>query len=199
MKPLLLARSADRFNTLIRPHISSLYDAAFKLTGSQADAEDVVQDVLVKLFPRIAELEELRDPKPWLHKVLYRQFIDFRRKKLRNPITPNTYSVDSEQDNSGDPLDLLESPATTPEEDLIAQQQTDRVMNALDKLDDDIRALLVFNIMEGYTLDQLTTVFDVPVGTLKSRMHRAKALLKKTLSVEPFPAVDRGDTGDKGL
>lgn len=199
MKKSFLLQPADRFSNLIRPHVRSLYESAFKLTGSRDDAEDIVQEMLVKLYPKIKELEELRDPKPWLQKVLYRQFIDFRRKKLRNPATPNQTVDDAGNTDAIDAMDNLEAKNKSPEAELIENRESARVLRALASLDDDVRALLVFNIMDGYTLEQLTTVFDVPIGTLKSRMHRAKALLKKRLSVEPFSLVHRDETGENEI
>ena len=72
---------SKRFEALVRPHLRALYSFAYRLTGSQHDAEDLVQDVVTKLVPKVDELERVEDLKPWLHRVTYRQFVDNIRKR----------------------------------------------------------------------------------------------------------------------
>ena len=74
------------FEALLQPHVAVLYRHAFRLTGNVSDAEDLVQDLLVKLYPRRRELTKIEKLRPWLFKVLYRLFIDQRRKASRNPL-----------------------------------------------------------------------------------------------------------------
>ena len=71
------------FERLLRPHMTRMYRFAYRLTHSRADAEDLFQDVLAKVFARLDELAEVRDPAPWLNRVLYNQFVDHQRRYAR--------------------------------------------------------------------------------------------------------------------
>jgi RNA polymerase sigma factor (sigma-70 family) len=175
-----LSPSARRFTTLVRPHLPSLYAFAYRLHGNRDDAEDLVQDVLTKLYPRTRELAELRDLRPWLHRVLYNQFIDGARRDRSRPQVAAPDQAEYE----------IEDPTGGPEGHVDHAELSARIEHALARLDHDQRALVVLHLMEGRTLEELVPVFDVPLGTLKSRLHRARTRLKQLLGVEPFaPAV----------
>lgn len=165
---------------------------AYKLSGTQTDAEDIVQDALFKLFPKLDELEQVEDLNPWLKRVVYNQFVDHTRRQKRNPVAG---AVDEEVLDFNDEHERVDTPVE-PEQALLQQRQSEQVMAALDSLDRDRRSLIVMHMMEGYTLEELTGVFDVPLGTLKSRLHRTKAELKKQLGAEPFGESQR--VGDRG-
>lgn len=166
---------ARQFDALVRPLIPALFDASYRLLGDRADAEDLVQDVLVKLYPRTAELLDLRDARPWLLKVLYRQFVDFTRQRARRPSTVYDDAL----------AEAVPDPAAGPEQQAADAQASARVEVALSQLSPDHRALVILHLIAGHTLEELTQVFDVPLGTLKSRLHRSKLSLKRQLGVEP--------------
>ena len=85
MSPYRRARPAEsNFEDLLRPQVEYLYRLAWRFTGSVADAEDLVQDVLTKLFPRTQELLEIERLRPWLARVLYNQYVDSVRQRSRS-------------------------------------------------------------------------------------------------------------------
>src|SRR6266702_5499255 len=87
VSPYRRARPPElNFEDLLRPQVEYLYRLAWRFTGSVADAEDLVQDVLIKLFPRTQELLEIEKLRPWLARVLYNQFVDSVRRHARSPI-----------------------------------------------------------------------------------------------------------------
>jgi RNA polymerase sigma factor (sigma-70 family) len=177
-----LSPQARRFDTLVRPHLPAMYRLALQLTGHRDDAEDLVQDVLTKLYPRTYELSTNRDLRPWLQRVLYHAFIDRLRHTRSRPdaTQADEHAVDGLADVTADPLTSV---ATA---ELAA-----RIDAALAQLEPEQRALVVLHFSEGNTLEALTQVFDVPLGTLKSRLHRARAKLKVLLGMEPFAAEIR--------
>ena len=75
---------SDAFTTLVRQHYQTLYRAAYRLTRSAVDAEDLVQEVCARAYPRIGEITRLEQPRGWLLRVLYRLFIDLRRRYERS-------------------------------------------------------------------------------------------------------------------
>lgn len=78
--------AAGQFEQLLEPHLHHLYQLAYRFCNNQADAEDLVQDVVVKLLPRTGEMARIEKLRPWLAKVLYRQFVDRYRQNERSPL-----------------------------------------------------------------------------------------------------------------
>jgi len=162
-----------RFNTLLRPHLDGLYRLAFRFCQNRDDAEDLVQDLLIKLYPRLDELESIAALKPWLSTVLQRLFIDNLRRHQRSPIhlaTEHDSILDTLNGKSENPAQLLEN-----------YQEINNIQNALAQLSEDQRVLIVLCDMEGYSLNELEAMLEVPIGTIKSRIHRARARLRELL------------------
>ncbi|HKJ87936.1 MAG TPA: sigma-70 family RNA polymerase sigma factor, partial [Gammaproteobacteria bacterium] len=123
----------------------------------------------------LAAVERLR---PWLVRVLYRMFVDGHRKRARSRVRPIQELADGED---GDPCDQVASEGPGPEEATGARYTQARLQTALGQLSDDHRSVVALHDMEGYTLTELETLLEVPTGTLKSRLHRARARLRELL------------------
>lgn len=172
----------EAFQRFADAHFNHLYQTAYRLTGTQADAEDLVQDVLIKIYPMEDEWRHLESPQAWLRRVMTNLHIDKCRNKsasiLRNA-----------QDDEA--LYALPDENERPDETAERDDQRQRLTQALNTLDSEQKSLVILHLVEGHTLDSLTDVFQLPLGTLKSRLHRSKAQLKKVLQVEPFPDKPR--------
>ena len=193
MPPVLPFRrtptAASKFEDLLRPHVEPLYRLAFRFTGSVADAEDLVQNVLLKLYPRTPELTDIEQLRPWLARVLYRQYVDFARQRARSPIAG--LATDTEGDDG--PLDTLPAIEDGPEEHTERTGWRERILAALERLNPEQRAVVVMHDVEGYSLEELETILQTPLGTLKSRLHRARHRLRSLLAKEPFSLRERVD------
>ena len=166
-------KTDNEFVSLIRPYVEGMYRLAYRFCGCREDAEDLVQDVLVKLYPRVHELRDIDNLQSWLATVLYRQFVDRTRHSKRSP-------VQSSED--GDTPILAEvEPANQPEVILLNHETIDHVQQALLQLNEDQRVLVILHDVEGYKLTELREMLGIPIGTLKSRLHRAREQLKKLL------------------
>lgn len=164
---------ARLFERLLEPHMRRMYRFAFRLTRSQADAEDLFQDVLVKAFSRLDEMADLDDPATWLNRVLYNHFVDHRRRYSRRRLVSVSESqlpggsVDSLADQSPQPADQIDCAA---------------LQTALAALSDEHRTVVLLHDAEGYKLQEIQEITGIPIGTVKSRLHRARARLKEILS-----------------
>lgn len=165
--------SAARFDELVRPHLTYLYRLAFRFCGNQADAEDLVQDLLLKLFPRCDELEKVDKLRPWMVTSLYRMFVDGTRRKKRSPLE----LIDDEVIF----YETVTSDKASPAQELAEDQRIGLIQSAFERLSEDHRVLLTLHDIEGYRLVELEKILDVPVGTLKSRIHRARARMRNML------------------
>jgi RNA polymerase sigma factor (sigma-70 family) len=121
------------FETLLKPHLDRLYRMAFRLTGNKPEAEDLFQDVLTKVFPRLDDLIEVEAPGPWLCRIMYNHFIDNRRRFARQRLV--TVSEDQL------PGDGIESVAgeLSPERDAMQEDKLIQLESALGKLSDEHR------------------------------------------------------------
>lgn len=165
----------ELFQRLLRPHMERLYRLSFRLTGNRPDAEDLFQEVLTRMFARLEELAGLADPGPWLCRVLYNQFVDDRRRYARRRLV----SV-SEDALPGATIDSVADPrpdATSPEQLF----DINRLQAAIEQLSDEHRLVVMLHDAEGYKLEEIQSITGDPIGTVKSRLHRARARLRDLL------------------
>ncbi len=167
----------ESFERLLRPHLRRLYRLAFRLTDNTADAEDLLQDVLLKLFRRADELSSIADLRPWTGRVLYNCFVDRQRhsKKRRLEIVePHPASP-----RRADEAEQVPSPEPGPEETTALALDIRRLDRALARLSDEHRVLVILHDAEGCTFEEITAITAIPLGTVKSRLHRARERLRQ--------------------
>lgn len=174
---------AHQFEQLVRPHLDHLYRVAYRFSGNACDAEDLVQDLLLKLYPKVAELAAVELLRSWLARALYYHAIDVSRRTGRSAMGKR---VDLGSDDAeGDPLDTLPGDGHDPERAAEQSLTRERLQTAFGYLSVEHRAVVSMHDIEGYSLDELTYLLDTPIGTLKSRLHRARAHLRSLLTMEP--------------
>ena len=166
------------FERLVRPHFDRLYRLAWRLTGSKAEAEDLFQDLLIKAYGKLDELVDLREPGSWLCRVMYNLFIDERRRFARRRL----HLVD-EGELSGDGLAGLPGPDDT-DYDSQRIEKIKRLDAALRQLSDEHRIVVLLHDTEGYKMTEIQELTGVPVGTIKSRLHRARSRLRAILRAD---------------
>jgi RNA polymerase sigma factor (sigma-70 family) len=172
---------SERFATLIRQHYDVLYRAGYRLTRSTVDAEDLVQEVCLRAYPRLGEIERLEQPRGWLLRVLYRLFIDQRRRYERRHVRP----IDEDEEFVSD------DPGPAEEADRALHRW--RVEDAWAYLNQEQRLVLALHDVEGYTLAEIHSLTGLKEGTIKSRLHRARVRLGRLLQREDaVPANEQG-------
>ena len=183
----------DRFEAFISPRLKTMYRVAYRFCGSVVDAEDLVQDVVIKLMSRIDELEALDNPDAWLGRVIYRQFVDQRRYQQRQRTV--SFSVVGPGD---DPLGFMEDSfvaedTSSPDHRFQQSQLHISVAQVLGCFTAEQRALLVLADMESMPLHDVAEIMGIPVGTVKSRLHRTRGLLRDRLQnwMEPNAGLRR--------
>jgi RNA polymerase sigma factor (sigma-70 family) len=166
----------QRFEQLLKPHFNALYTAARRMTLSTVDAEDLVQEVCLKAFMRMDELEGIDYQRAWLLKVMYNKFIDTQRVSLRSPVDqadtgadstdPDEYSIDRWQ----------------PDDAVDREIRIARILMAMKRLGREQAALVALRDIEGLSIAELQEVTGMPKGTIKSHLHRTRAKLGRLLS-----------------
>ena len=172
----------------MREHVPALYRAAYRWTGAVDRAEDLVQQLLVRLFPRLPELRELDRLRPWAMRVMYRIFVDGIRRERASPVQFGAETAAEEATGEDEPwLDPGPGPAELAEQELTQE----RLVRAWERLGEDHRVVLSLHDIEDYSLPELSQIMDIPLGTLKSRLHRARARLRELLAAERIVTADR--------
>jgi RNA polymerase sigma-70 factor (ECF subfamily) len=146
-----------------------LYTVAFRLTGNPDEAEDLVQDVLLRVR-RGLDSYVPGSMEGWLSRITTNAFLDDVRRKRRRPV----------EAMPDDPERVLAG-APSADEALERAQLPDDVQNALRELPDDFRAAVVLCDVVGFTYDEIADSLGVPIGTVRSRIHRGRSMLKEKL------------------
>lgn len=162
------------FERWVVPEIPVLYRVALSLTGQKADAEDLVQDTLVRAF-RAADRFDGAYPRAWLLTILRRAHLN--RVRVRRPaLLRDGESVERNLENTG--------PAVASAEDVAISEEFEAVVaNALQALPDKHRAVVTLVDIEGLSYQEAADVLGVPRGTVMSRLHRARARMRDRLDV----------------
>jgi len=163
------------FEKLVRPHFDRLYRLAWRLTGQKAEAEDLFQELLIKAYGRLDDLVKIDKPVSWLSRVMYNLFIDERRRFARRRML-----TVEEGEMSGDGLAGLPG-IDNPARDHERHEKLLKLDSALSKLSDEHRLIVLLHDTEGYKLTEIQELIGIPVGTVKSRLHRARARLREIL------------------
>lgn len=165
------------FNAEILPHLDSLYNYALRLTTDQSDAEDLVQDSIVKAYRFFDSYEKGTNAKAWLFRILKNSFINNYRKHQKLPqsvdydeVSPYFESVRSEQMETTDLENII-----------FRNLMDDNFTSALAKLPEDFRTVVLLCDVDGFTYEEISNMLDVPIGTIRSRLHRGRNLLKTEL------------------
>lgn len=172
------------FDALLRPHLQQLYRLAYRLTSRREDAEDLLQDLLIKIYPRSKELAEVDNLASWLSRVLFNQYIDAYRRQQRSPL------VSVEDENRF--YQLTENSDPQPDEVAERENTGQQLQSALQALSSDHRIIIMLHDVEGYTLEEIQQMQEIPLGTLKSRLSRARNQLQKNIKkMEPLSNLQR--------
>lgn len=146
------------------------------MTLSSVDAEDLVQDVCLKSFTRLDELERIEYPRAWLLKVMYHKFIDNQRTEQRSPVSIAETGLDSME-----PDELLQH-SSQPEKLVDEEIRITRILMAMKRLNADQCALVALRDIEGLSIKELQELTGLRSGTIKAQLHRTRAKLGRILS-----------------
>ncbi len=166
------------FNQEFMPQIDSMYNFAYRLTNDEDDANDLLQDTYMKAFRFINSFQQGTNAKAWLFRILKNSFINDYRKKSKEPSKIDYQEVETVYNSNED----AEVESTTDlrieaVQDLIG----DEVATALNSLPVDFRTVIILCDIEGFTYEEMAKILDIPIGTVRSRLHRARNLLKEKL------------------
>ena len=160
------------------PELDALYNFAYHLTFDSDDAADLVQDTLERAIKSIDSYRRGTNAKAWLFKILRNHFINNYRKKMRQPVMVDYQDVSglvSDKSTANYPADL------NWDDEALEQMLGDEMLAAMSRLSDEFREVVVLYDLQDFKYDEIAEILNIPIGTVRSRLFRARNLLAKNL------------------
>jgi RNA polymerase sigma-70 factor (ECF subfamily) len=175
----LQANEDDAYDELVRAYSSMIYHVAYRMLGDPADASDIVQEIFLKVFRNIGGFKGEAALRTWIFRIAFSEILN-RLRWWKRRYRHATVSLD--ENPTGNPSSPIVIPAgPTPEEVLQFKERETAIQSALRKLSSEHRSIVVLRDIEGFSYNEIAEVLGISVGTVKSRLARARADLKKSL------------------
>lgn len=155
------------------PHMDALYNYAVKMTGDSDDASDLIQETYLKAFRFWDKFEQGTNCKAWLFRIMKNTFINSYRKNKKEPDKVDYEEIENFYEN----IKPSSTDSAHLEKDIYDNLLDDELSSAISSLPEDFRTVIILCDIEGYTYDEIADFVDVPVGTVRSRLHRARKML----------------------
>lgn len=163
------------------PFMDQLYAAALRMTRNPSDAGDLVQETFVKAFAAFGQYQQGTNLKAWLYRILTNTFINLYRKNQRSPYQNPIDELEDWQLGSAESLTLGRS-ARSAEAEAIDHLPDSDVKEALQSIPEDFRLAVYLADVEGFAYQEIADIMKTPVGTVMSRLHRGRRLLRDRLA-----------------
>ena len=184
-------RSQQDFEQLFLRSQRRAYNLAYRLTGNATDAEDVTQDAYVRAWYNFSTYDANRSFESWLFRIITNRVIDLRRRQKRVPM----YSLDApiQGEETGQPLSHeFAAPDSDPEMIVTGPIMEENLQRALAALPNDYRTAILLCDVQQRSYQEIADVMECAIGTVRSRIHRARVLMRKYLETGvPQPRSQR--------
>jgi RNA polymerase sigma-70 factor (ECF subfamily) len=163
----------DAFNELVGRHQDRVYAAVTRFCGNGEDAADVVQRAFINAYRKIGEFKGDAAFSTWIYRIAFNQAISFRRENRRPAVSMHAKDEDG----------LVSEPVDerAPGESMESEETRLKVQQALERLEEEDRQIIILKDLQGHSYDEIAAILQVPKGTVRSRLHRARMELKEKL------------------
>ena len=170
----------ERFQREALPLLDSLYAGALRMTRNPADAEDLVQETMLRAYRSFDRFEPGTNLKAWLFRIMTNAYINTYRKRQREPLKVSQDDIEDfdlyQELKNHDP-----AYSATPESIVLDNLLDSDITQAIDDLPEQFRMAVILSDLEGFTYAEMADIMDVPMGTVMSRLHRGRKTLQKRL------------------
>jgi RNA polymerase sigma-70 factor (ECF subfamily) len=183
----VLAGEPALFEVLMRRHNQRVYRVARAILRDEDEIDDVLQDAYLAAYRHLGGFERRARFSTWLVRIVANQALDRRRRRL------HTVSLEPvlESGLRGPAVELAGSPTGDPEQERSARELALRAERAIDALPESFRAVYVLRQVQGLATSEAADCLGIDPGTVKTRLHRARALLREALARDPDPVAER--------
>ncbi len=175
----LQANEDSAYDELVRTYHASIFHVAYRMLGDAGEASDVAQDIFLKVFRSIGGFKGQAALKTWIFKIVFSEILN-RLRWWKRRYRFSTVSLDDDQNGNGSGYHVTDT-RPTPEQALESREQETAIQKALSTLSSDHRSIIVLRDIEGFSYSEIADVLGVSIGTVKSRICRARADLKRGL------------------
>lgn len=163
------------FEELILKHEKIVYNVALRMMNHSEDARDISQDVFLKAYKNLANFDERSAFSTWLYRITHNTCIDEMRKRKGK----HSYSLEEEMESEeGSMQRQIADEGDTPEESLLREEEKGEILQALDTLSGEHKAAIILRDVKGLSYDEIAEILELSMGTVKSRISRARNQLK---------------------
>ena len=163
------------FEELILKHEKIVYNLALRMMNHSEDAMDISQEVFLKAYRSLANFDERSAFSTWLYRITHNTCIDEIRKRKGK----QTYSLEEDlESEDGSMQRQVADDGDTPEESLMRKEQKSEILRALDTLSEEHKAAIILRDVKGMSYEEIAEILDLSLGTVKSRINRARNQLK---------------------
>lgn len=177
-----LARNGDRnaFAELVELYKDKIFHLAYRMLNNKQEAEDAVQETFLRVYTNLHRYDEYQKFSTWIFRIGTNLCIDKLRRRKQ------TYSLDAEMtDGEGnDYYAMLPSDEDTPEKQLIVSETQAQIHRAIETLPEKYKSVVILRYLQDMSLQEISDVLDMPVTTIKTRVHRGREYLRKKLEQE---------------
>jgi RNA polymerase sigma-70 factor (ECF subfamily) len=174
---LLAYRDGDRksFTELMGRYQRELFHFLIRFLGDRAAAEDIFQETFLQIHQSVRDFDPQRRFRPWLFTIAANKARDLMRSNARRPTSPLQASITSGQDEGAEFIDLMTSSVELPDQPMEQRELQEKVRLAIEGMPDNLREILLLSYFHQFPYKQIGTILDIPLGTVKSRLHAAVA------------------------
>jgi RNA polymerase sigma-70 factor, ECF subfamily len=170
-----LAGENAAWESLLRVHTRKIYNLCYRFTGRPTEAEDLTQEVFIKIFQTLQSFDEAQGAfNTWLNRVARNHLVDHYRRTRKDRLT-------SSLDDEANPMQETPSTAAGPSAEVESRERRELIQQALDKLSPDLREAVILRDLNDLDYDEIAQVLGVPQGTVKSRINRGRLELARVL------------------
>lgn len=163
------------FTALVGRYERELYHFLVRFLGDRAAADDVFQETFLQVHQSAATFDTSRRFRPWLFTIAANKARDLMRSQARRPTSPLQASVDPNDGESGEYLDLMQSVDAMPDEPMEREELQAQVQTAVMDMPENLREILLLSYFHEFPYKQIGEILNIPLGTVKSRLHSAVA------------------------
>lgn len=171
-------KQLQTFERELMPFVDALHNFAYQLCRNREDASDLVQDTYMKAFKAIDSYQTGTNAKAWLFQILKNNFINlYRKRAVRPTAVPYDDALSPHKEGKAVPR----ASRADLRAEIFGRMMGDEVTKAIDRLSRDFREVLILCDVEGFTYEEIADITEVKIGTVRSRLHRARKLLQQEL------------------
>lgn len=171
------------FDRLVRDHHRRAFGFAYRMTGNREDAEDLTQEAFLRAFRALDRYDPERPFDRWLYRIITNLFID--RLRSRPASLPLSLDIPIESDDGDQVFSDIADDTADPSYIVMRETMDERLQNALNALPPQFRETVILTDVEGLSYDEAAELLNCAVGTIRSRLHRARVMMRESLAGAP--------------